>query len=96
LLIGGFMSVLVGVSAAIVGRVFVLEPESRNSAWVTLGVGAGLTGLGIGLFRAGPTRIQSGTSIQWTPDGAPPAESDTAGKRQVLRLGPTGLTYAFK
>ena len=37
---------------------------------ITIGVGAVLTALGIGLLIAGRPKVQPGSSVQWTPDGA--------------------------
>jgi hypothetical protein len=66
---------------------------SAGSSAATLGVGAAITAVGAWMMYAGRTRIQPGSSVQWTPEGA--TASVKPAKQQALYLTPTGMGYRF-
>jgi hypothetical protein len=95
LLVGGMSLVVLGSIAALTGALLVTTPEAGTADWATLGVGVGATAVGAVMTYYGRTKVQPGSSVQWTPDGATPATPEPQGGRQVLRVTPNGFAVSF-
>jgi hypothetical protein len=94
LLIGGITLVTLGGSGVLVGGLgLTSEYSSTTSSLLTLGVSAAITVAGALMMSAGRTRIQPGSSVQWTPEGAVPFEKPA--KQQAIRLSPDGMGFTF-
>jgi hypothetical protein len=94
LLIGGISVVTLGGCGVLVGGLGLMsEFSSKTSSLVTLGVSTAITIVGALMMSAGRTRIQPGSSVQWTPEGAVPFEKP--GKQQAIRMSPDGLGFTF-
>jgi hypothetical protein len=92
--IGGVTVVTLGGTVALLGLIELGSSfSSTGSAAATLGVGGAITLVGALMMNAGRTRIQPGSSVQWTPDGATAPSKPT--KQQALYLTPNGMGYRF-
>jgi hypothetical protein len=93
LLYGGLLGATVGGATALTGAIFLTSSETRGTGLVTFGLGAAITAVGAGMMYYGRTRIQPGSSVQFTPDGATPPV-DKSSSRQVM-LTPNGVGFTF-
>jgi len=94
LLIGGITLVTLGGSGVLVGGLGLMsEYSSTTSSLLTLGVSTAITVAGALMMSAGRTRIQPGSSVQWTPDDAVPFEKPA--KQQAIRMSPGGMGFTF-
>jgi hypothetical protein len=92
--IGGITVVTLGGTVALLGAISLSSSfTSTGSSAATLGVGAAITAVGAWMMYAGRTRIQPGSSVQWTPEGATAPVKPA--KQQALYLTPTGMGYRF-
>ena len=92
--IGGITVLTLGGTVALLGAIeLTSDYSSKTSSLATLGVGGAVTLVGVLMMNAGRTRIQPGSSVQWTPDGATPPSKPT--KQRALYLTPNGMGYRF-
>jgi len=93
LLIGGVTAATLGGTVALLGAISLTSSyTSTGSSLATLGVGAAITAAGAWMMHAGRTRIQRGSSVQWTPDGA---TAPVKPAKQHVYLTPNGVGYRF-
>ena len=59
--------------------------ESKTGDYIGLGVSTALTAAGAIMMYAGRTKLQPGSSVQWTPDGAIPVDKKSG--RTVMYTG---------
>jgi hypothetical protein len=89
LLWGGFGLVTVGGCGMLVYGIFAsssaIPGESKTGDYIGLGVSTAITAAGAWMMYAGRTRLQPGSSVQWTPDGAIPVDKKSG--RTVMYTG---------
>jgi hypothetical protein len=94
---GGLIAVIAGVMVGSFGLLGLGSDGfiSKNSSYVSIGLGAAATGVGAWMMLDGRPEVTPGSSIQWTPGGPPPPVIP-GDKRQAVRITPTGLLVSFK
>jgi|SRR4051812_30741418 hypothetical protein len=99
LYLGGMGLLIAGIVVGGIGLMALGDSSGfipKNSAYVSLGVGAAAMGVGGWMMLEGRPEITPGSSVQWAPGGAAPAPASTKGdKQQVLRVTPTGIAVSF-
>jgi glycerol uptake facilitator-like aquaporin len=92
--IGGITTATLGGCVLLYGAISLTSSfTSTTTSLATVGVGAAITAIGLYMMYAGRTRIQPGSSVQWTPEGATPPSKPS--KQQALYLTPNGMGYRF-
>ncbi len=84
--LGATGMLIYGVSAS-----STLSGESATGSYIGLGVSTAITAAGVVMMMAGRTKLQPGSSVQWTPDGSVPV--DKVSGRNVIHWLPNGFTF---
>jgi len=85
LLWGGMGLATLGGTGMLIYGILATGDLAGTSEYIGLGVSTALTAAGVVMMMMGRTKLQPGSSIQWTPDGAIPVDKKSG--RTVMYTG---------